>query len=206
MRLGTFSRIRITRVFPIGMYRNQSKNRVIERFRELASENKDRKTGKTFWQTFKNKESRNEATGRSWLGRFEQNIEVLQRVPIEGRKNVTPYGLKLLRVGQMVLGTKGAVIDVVYGSTGDVMVRLNTNSAIPVNETKKAKTAAQKAIEAAVSPAVESPVEPAAETVAETVTAVETVDAGGGIMVDIVTPVAETDLPLEIPAESVMLG
>jgi hypothetical protein len=150
-----FSYFAIEALKSLGLDRNHSMKRFIERLRELMSAEKDKKTGKTAWQEFRNKEMRNEATGQNWLGRIDTNLSVLQRVPVPGRKNVNPYGLKLLRVGQLVLGTKGAVIDIVYGSAGDVMVRLNTNSDTPINETKKARkvAAAVQAVAAAVATA-----------------------------------------------------
>lgn len=179
----TFNYYLVEALKALGLNRNHSSERVIDKFKELASVDKNKKTGKTFWSTWKNKESRNKATGRNWLGRFEQNVEVLQRVEIPGRDNLHPYGQRLLDVGRLVLGTKGVTIDVVYGSDGKtVMYRLNTDNAIPVNETKRRgkesaeapatpaksrkarKTAAPAAPEAVVSGPV---VEATPETVAE---------------------------------------
>lgn len=125
----------------LGLNRNHSWTRFTEKFKELASavETKN-KAGKTFWQVFKAKEPRNPATGLNWEGRLEQTLEVMQRL---GGKH--PYGRKLIDIGQKVLGTNGVTIDIVYGSTGEMMVHLNTNSDTPRNDTKRQpKTEEQK--------------------------------------------------------------
>jgi hypothetical protein len=90
----------------------------------------------TAWQRFINKESRNEETGLDKDGRIIQNLEVLQRVNVN---RTTPYGLKLLQVGQKVLKSKGCVIDITLGGEGgkEIMVALNTDSDTPVNERKR---------------------------------------------------------------------
>jgi hypothetical protein len=69
-------------------------------------------------------EKRNEETGLDADGRFLQNLRVLQRT--------ADYGLKLLEVGQKVMGTKGAVIDLRRDSKGAILVCLNTNSDSPL--------------------------------------------------------------------------
>ncbi len=131
----------------LGLNRNHSWTRFVEKYKELASaadtKNDD---GKTDWQVFKNKESRNDATGQGYEGRMEQNIRVLQRTNIDSGHS--PYGFKLLEVGQKVLGTKGCVIDLVYGSTGEVMVRLNTDSAVPQNDLKRVKKTEEEKVAA----------------------------------------------------------
>lgn len=67
-------------------------------------------------------------------GRIRQNAEVLQRVSLT---SFSPYGLKLLQVGQLVLKSKGCVIDILRTKTGDIQFRLNTNSAEPLNELRR---------------------------------------------------------------------
>lgn len=85
----------------------------------------------TAWDRWKDKEPRNKDTGKSWDARFDQNVLVMQRLT-----GLTPYGRKLLDVGQKVLGKKGAVIDVLVADTGTRYLRLNTQSDRPVNESK----------------------------------------------------------------------
>lgn len=169
----------------LGINRPHSVAVVQGRFKDLttASETKDDE-GKTFWSRWKNKDAAtdDETKALDWEGRFMQNVEVLQRVPRPGSKNKTPYGLKLLEVGTMVLGTKGCVIDIVKGASGQKMLRLNTNAALPTNEFRvrsiepvaaPAKRPAAKRpakVRKAVTKAAAAPVETPAET-AETVTA-----------------------------------
>lgn len=83
----------------------------------------------TAWERFAGKEARNGQTGKDVDGRLLQNAEVLQRL-----SGMTPYGLKLLQVGREVLKTKGMVIDVLDLGGGKAGLRLNTDSATPVNE------------------------------------------------------------------------
>jgi hypothetical protein len=117
----------------LGANRNHSWTRFIEKFKELASASDTKnEDGKTFWQVFKGKEPRNEKTGLNWEGRLEQTLEVCQRT---GGNH--PYAQPLLDMGSKVLGTAGITIDIVHGSTGEVMVHLNTDSATPKNETKR---------------------------------------------------------------------
>lgn len=130
----------------------------------------------TAWERFTNKDPRNKDTGKDYEGRFDQNVSVLQRLGGD-----TPYGLKLLQVGQKVLGTAGAVIDVLVSDRGTRSLRLNTKSDRPINEGKtrgagspaqleaerekaKAKAKRAKARKAKAAPA-------ASETPAEAVTA-----------------------------------
>ena len=63
-----------------------------------------------------------------------KNIEVLQRVNTQ--KIIAPYGLKLLQVGQKVLGTKGCVINI-FVENGELFIELNTDSDIPLNPNRK---------------------------------------------------------------------
>jgi hypothetical protein len=85
----------------------------------------------TAWERFTSKDPRNKETGKDFEGRFDQNVTVLQRLT-----GLTPYGLKLLQVGQKVLGTAGAVIDVLVSDRGTRSLRLNTKSDRPINEGK----------------------------------------------------------------------
>ncbi len=82
--------------------------------------------GKTAWHRFKEKQPRNNATAKDWTARFEQNVVVLQRLT-----GLTPYGRKLLDVGQKVLRQRGAVIDVLVSEDGQRLLRLNTKSKVP---------------------------------------------------------------------------
>ena len=118
--------------------------------RELMSDKSTQQEGEdgkktTAWQRFKNKApaTANEDNARDEEGRILQNMEVLQRVNIETSNN--PYGYKLMQVGQRVLQTKGACIDLYRNDDGDIFVMLNTDSKTPVNELKRrrAKTEAK---------------------------------------------------------------
>jgi len=128
----------------LGVNRNHNLVRVLDKFKELTSvkETKD-ESDKTFWQRWKNKEQRTE-NGRDYLGRFEQVLSVNQRL---GGFNAP--GRKLIDLGTKVLGTAGVTFDIVYGKNGkDVMVRLNTNSDTPVNETKRSGATVEQQAEA----------------------------------------------------------
>jgi hypothetical protein len=80
------------------------------------------------WDRFANHKGESE-NALDLDGRIRQNAEVLQRLG-----GFTPYGLKLLQVGQAVLKTKGVVVDILKSKTGDMQFRLNTNSAEPQND------------------------------------------------------------------------
>lgn len=96
---------------------------VYDRFKELTSDKSTKDgEGKTFWQRFKGRESRNEDTGRDEEGRLLQNLEVMQRVT---GKNC--YGIKVDQVAKAVLGLAGACIDILRGNGGEVLVTLNLN-------------------------------------------------------------------------------
>jgi hypothetical protein len=114
----------------LGLNRNHSAAVVISKFQERTREadTKDAE-GKTFWVRWSKKDGRNTETEKDWHGKFEQNVEVLQRLG-----GLTPYGLRLMEVGQKVLGTKGACINIINGTSGTVMYRLDTNNDRPVNE------------------------------------------------------------------------
>ena len=83
-----------------------------------------RAAGDEWYAAWANKETRSEAGGKDADARFVQNLGVLQRIG--------DYGLKLLQVGQKVLKTKGAVIDLQRDDGGGLLVRLNTNSSEPL--------------------------------------------------------------------------
>ena len=86
------------------------------------------------FKAFKNRDARNEKTGKSWEEKVLQNLQVLQRIH--------DYSLKLLQVG--------AVIDLQRGAK-EIEVRLNTHSREPQKlgrakkTTKTAKTIAKAA-------------------------------------------------------------
>jgi len=111
---------------------------VYKKVEEILSreETKD-SSGKTAWQRFIDKPSRNTETGRSPFRRFQQNCTVLQRL---GGQN--PYGFKLaqtgacldiLRVPQKTEGGKEIFIEALCLRTGI------TDIVAPVNEQKKRK-------------------------------------------------------------------
>lgn len=172
----------------LGLNRNHSIPVVHAKFKEIAGNagTKDG-DGKTFWQRWSKKEARNEETGKDWTGRFATNVEVLQRMG-----GFAPYGLRLLQVGTLVMGTKGCTVNTIKGSGGQLMYCLDTNSAEPINENRvrgqkeetvtvsrkpkvKAakktapKTRKPKAVKAV--PVAETTDAPVAEAVAETATA-----------------------------------
>lgn len=94
---------------------------------------------KTLWTRFADKEGKGETdeTCKSLDQRIHQNAEVLQRLG-----GFTPYGLRLLQCGQLVLKSKGMVIDILKGKDGkEVSYRLNTNSNTPTNELRRARKA-----------------------------------------------------------------
>lgn len=100
---------------------------VIERMEKLMADPSTLdEGGATAWDRFKNKPQRNEATAKDWKGRLEQNIAVLQRLT-----GLTPYGRRLLDVGQKVLRRRGAVIDLLTTKEGERFLRLSTKSAKP---------------------------------------------------------------------------
>lgn len=126
---------------------------------------------KTAWERFRDKETRNEDTGKDVYDRLEQNVRVLQRFG-----GVTPYGLKLNEVGQRVCRFKGLVIDLLKGDEGK-MIRLNTQASRPTNELKVRNVAkAQPKRKApkrktAVVPAETAPTDNTSEQPAEVATA-----------------------------------
>lgn len=92
-------------------------NLVYDKFKELASSEKTRNSlGKTLWDRFADKEVRNIETGRDAMGKFMQNLEVLQRLGGDH-----PYAFKLAQVG--------ACIDILTDQNQQVMVQLRTGIA-----------------------------------------------------------------------------
>lgn len=175
----------------LGLNKNHSMDVVLAKFKEITSDAETKnKDGKTFWQTWSKKEPRNK-NGRDMIGRFEQNIQVYQRLG-----GCNPCGRKLLQLGTKVLGTKGVVYDVVIGSLKKPMIRLNTDSDKPVNETKRSYKTSETVETAPEAPEVTAPAtEPITEstvTVEPTVTATEPA----------ITPVAEAPAT-EVKAEPV---
>lgn len=120
----------------MGINDQHPQGRVMQRVEKLMSdestiqgEGRDKTTA---WERWANKDPRNAETGKDMEGRFDQNVTVLQRL-----SGLTPYGRKLLDVGTEVLGTDGAVIDVlVNDTTGTKYLRLNTKSGRPINQSK----------------------------------------------------------------------
>lgn len=111
----------------LGLNRNHPIPVVHAKFEEIAGNvgTKD-SDGRTFWQRWK--EARSD-TGKDWTGRFAMNVEALQRMD-----GFAPYGLRLLQVGTLVMGTKGCTINTIKGSGGQLAYFLDTNSAKPINE------------------------------------------------------------------------
>jgi hypothetical protein len=110
---------------------------VRDRMQELMSVSDPRIAGKNEWERFVLKVG--VATDHN--GRIIRNAEVLQRV--------NDYGLKLLLVGRKVLKTSGLVVDILKGEGGSPLYRLNTDSAVPINEfrqTRGRKTPVETAI------------------------------------------------------------
>ena len=87
---------------------------VYKKFIELASNEETRDdSGNTLWERFSEKEVRNTDTGRDPMGKFVQNLEVLQRLGGDH-----PYAFKLAQVG--------ACIDILVNANSQVMVMLRT--------------------------------------------------------------------------------
>lgn len=115
---------------------------VTAKFRELTNlaSSKDG-DGQTFWKRW------TKAVGDvgPWKDRFEQNAEVLQRIPRTNVPNSSPYGLRLLQVGTKVLGTRGIVIDILRDRDGLRKYRLNTDSNSPINQFRQRREDSRRA-------------------------------------------------------------
>lgn len=112
-----------------------SLSQVRKKFKEITSSEKTvNHTGKTFWIRFLEKAPKNKYTAMSWDQKFDQNVEVLQRLG-----GNTPYGQKLLQLGTKVLNTRGCTIDIYKTELGEKMIMLNTNNDYPINKFKKQK-------------------------------------------------------------------
>lgn len=121
----------------LGANKPHSFKAVKAKMREIgnAAETKDA-NGKTLWQRFAEKDGASDDAENCLNvdGKIHQNFEVLQRLG-----GFTPYGLKLLQVGQLVLKSKGLVIDIV--KKGDeTAYRLNPNSDQPINELRRRRS------------------------------------------------------------------
>jgi hypothetical protein len=128
---------------------------------------------KTAWERFRDKESRNQATGLDVFDRLEQNVRVLQRFG-----GVTPYGLKLNEVGTRVCRFKGLVIDLLKAEDGTKMIRLNTQSSRPTNEFKTRNVGAVKPVRKAPKRKVAKlAAESASDTTTQPVEAVASVES-----------------------------
>jgi hypothetical protein len=128
----------------LGVNKKHPIKAVIATIRELMSDKETLQDGKTAWQRFRDKApaTENAENALSTENRIIQNMEVLQRV---NTTSCTPYGLKLLQVGQKVLRTHGVVIDLLKGdSDKEILFRLNTDSAVPVNELKRRRGSGDK--------------------------------------------------------------
>ena len=105
---------------------------VYSKFIELAShENTRDNQGRTLWERFSSKISRNTETGRCTMGKFMQNIEVLQRLGGDH-----PYAFKLSQLG--------ACIDIFIDANRQVRIQLRTGipdgePVRPVNTNRKRK-------------------------------------------------------------------
>lgn len=103
---------------------------VYNKFVELASDERTRDTnGRTLWDRFDSKVSRNVETGRDSMGKFMQNVEVLQRLGGDH-----PYAFKLAQVG--------ACIDILVDATRQVRIQLRTGipdgeAVRPINTNRK---------------------------------------------------------------------
>jgi len=135
-----FYRILVETLAGLGVNRAHPRKAVVAAFRELANARNTTRSGGTFWRRWKTK-----AASQPWGERFDQNAEVLQRVPRPGTNNKSPYGLKLLQVGTELLHTRGVVIDILRGSDGKKYFRLNTDSATPINDFRKRQENSRKA-------------------------------------------------------------
>jgi hypothetical protein len=124
----------------LGVDRAHPRKAVVAAFRELANARNTTRSGGTFWRRWKTK-----VASQPWGERFDQNAEVLQRVPRPGTNNKSPYGLKLLQVGTELLHTRGVVIDILRGNDRKKYFRLNTDSAIPINDFRKRQENSRKA-------------------------------------------------------------
>ncbi len=125
----------------LGLNEAHTQAKVQAKFRDLTNTSATKVNGETFWRRWKNRTPRSKKNSLPWEGRFMQNVRVLQRLT-----GANPYGMKIMDVGTKVLGTAGAVIDILPGGSGGhlTMIRLNTNSATPLkitNETADSESA-----------------------------------------------------------------
>lgn len=133
----------------MGVNEEHFQSRVMAKVQSLMSDDStiqgEGKSKTTAWERFDDKDSRNEKTGKDTEGRFEQNVIVLQRL-----SGFTPYGRKILDVGQKVMGQPGGVIDLLVNEKSGIRsLRLNLKSATPINQSKTRGAGSNKAIAAA---------------------------------------------------------
>lgn len=87
---------------------------VYDKFKELASAEKTKDVrGRTLWDRFTEKVTRNVDTGRDPMGKFMQNLEVLQRLGGDH-----PYAFKLSQLG--------ACIDILVDQNQQIRIQLRT--------------------------------------------------------------------------------
>jgi hypothetical protein len=117
----------------LGVNKKHALESVIERVRQLMSDASTvrSRNSSTAWDRWVTDMPRFEKLDNDWRARFEMNVCTLQRLG-----GFTPYGRKLLEVGQKVMKSKGAVIDILRANDGDKLLRLNTNSNRPRNDFK----------------------------------------------------------------------
>lgn len=105
---------------------------VLEEFQNVMSDDASKnKTGKTAWERFESKPARSQKCALDHMGRFTQNLQILQRMGGDH-----PYGLKLAQLG--------GCIDILQGEKGQQLIRLRTgiprgDEVKPINEFKKRK-------------------------------------------------------------------
>ncbi len=117
----------------LGVNKSRPLEAVIERVRQLMSDASTvrSRNSSTAWDRWVTDTPRFEKLENDWRARFEMNFCTLQRLG-----GFTPYGRKLLEVGQKIMKTKGAVIDILRADDGGKLLRLNTNSNRPRNDFK----------------------------------------------------------------------
>ena len=118
----------------LGVNKSHPFKSVKDKMKALMSDKETVVDGRTQWQRFTGKEAHtdNEENALNVDGKIHQNAEVLQRV--NGESN-TPYGMKLLQVGRLILKSKGATVDILKSKDGrEKLYRLNLNAAEPTNE------------------------------------------------------------------------
>jgi hypothetical protein len=114
-------------IFKLGANKFHPLPKVQQTFKEVA--------GAEWYDAWANKEKRT-ADGLDADAKFLLNLKVLQRTK--------DYGRKLLDAGRKILKSKGAVIDLQRDSDGELIVRLNLDSATPMKAGRKAEPKVEK--------------------------------------------------------------